>query len=88
MSPESGEVYVMRATDEEWVAPTPITEAITEALTAATDLEEADLRDTDYDIDHERLRQLIDGSADGERTVTIEGYEVTIDATGEITVER
>lgn len=87
MSPDNGEVYIMQDTDEEWVAPTPVSEAITEALAAATDLDETDLQDTEYDIDRTRLRELLDSEGTA-RTFTIQGHDVTITADGEITVEN
>lgn len=83
MSPENGQIYIMQDTDEEWVAPTPARAAITNALATATDLDETDLGD--IDIDRSRLRELLDGE-DGEQTFTIEGYDVTIDSSGDITV--
>jgi hypothetical protein len=84
MSPESEEVYIMQDTDEEWVTPTPARAAITEALAAATELEESDLQE--IDIDHSSLRKLLDGNDNGEQTFTVEGYDVTIDSSGNITV--
>jgi hypothetical protein len=83
MSPESEEVYIMQDTDEEWVTPTPARAAITDALVAATDLDETDLQD--IDIDRGGLRELLDGEG-GEQTFTVEGYEVTVDSSGDITV--
>ncbi|WP_336326741.1 HalOD1 output domain-containing protein [Halovenus sp. HT40] len=85
MSPEHGQIYIMQDTDEEWVAPTPARAAITDALATATDLDEADIKE--IDIDRNRLRELLDGE-DGEQTFTIEGYDVTIDSSGDITVSE
>lgn len=73
----------MQDTDEEWVTPTPARVAITEALVAATDLDEPDLED--IDIDHGGLRELLDGNG-GEQTFTVEGYEITVNSSGDITV--
>lgn len=87
MSPDNGEVYIMQDTDEEWVAPTPAAAAITEALAAATNLDEGDLQDIDSEIDRARLQELLEEDGE-EQTFTIEGYNVTIDSSGEITVEE
>jgi hypothetical protein len=83
MSPKNTEVYIMQDTDEEWVRPTPARAAISEALVAATDLDETDLQD--IDIDHSGLRKLLDGEGE-KQTFTIEGYDVTINSSGDITV--
>ena len=87
MSPENGEVYIMQDTDEEWVTPTPASAAITEALVEATDLDSSDLEEIDTDIDHGRLRELLDGNGN-ERTFTVEGYDVTISSSGDISVSE
>ena len=73
----------MQDTDEEWVAPTPARVAISDALAAATDLEESDLKE--IDIDRSSLQELLD-SEDQQRTFRIEGYDVTVDSSGDITV--
>jgi len=86
MSPENGEVYIMQDTDEEWVSPTPATAAIADALASATDLDEAALQDIGEHIDHGRLEELLAGEG-GERTFTIEGYDVTVDSSGNISVD-
>lgn len=87
MSPKNGEVYIMQDTDDEWVAPTPATAAITEALAAATELEERDLQDIDSKIDRDELQTLLEGEGE-QQTFTVEGYDVMIDSSGDITVEE
>ena len=86
MSPEHGEAYIMQDTDEEWVTPTPATAAIADALSSTTDLEGSDLEDIADDIDHERLEELLAGDS-GEETFTIEGYGVTVNSSGDISVD-
>lgn len=85
MSSGNEVLYIMQETDAEWVSPTPARTAIAEAVTAATDLTEDDLQELDAYIEHEELRTLLDGDT-GKRTFTVEGYDVTITARGEITV--
>lgn len=82
---QNGAIYIMQDTDEEWVTPTPATAAITEALTTATDLDETDLEE--IEIDRDRLRDLLNSEGQ-ERTFTVEGHDVTIDSSGEITVDE
>lgn len=87
MSPENEALYIMQDDDEEeWVSPTPASVAIREAVTAATDLDESDISELDSYIDRSTLRQLLEGADDGQRTFTVEGYEVTVDSSGNITV--
>jgi hypothetical protein len=86
MSQKNGEAYIMQETDEEWVSPTPATAAIADALAAATDLEKSDLEDIADDIDHKRLEELLAGDS-GEETFTIEGCDVTVDSSGDISVD-
>lgn len=86
MSPEHGEAYIMQDTDEEWVTPTPATAAIADALSSTTDLEGSDLEDIADDVDHERLEELLAGDS-GEETFTIEGYGVTVNSSGDISVD-
>lgn len=85
MSPDNGEVYIMQDTDEEWVSPTPVTVAIVEALVSATDLEESNLQHIGEELDHTALEAVLSGDSN-EQTLSIEGYEVTIDSSGDISV--
>lgn len=85
MSPDDGKVYIMQDTDEEWVSPTPVTAAIVAALVSATDLEESDLQHVDEEIDRARLEDVLSDEK-GEQRLSIEGYGVTVDSSGEISV--
>ncbi|MFW5973818.1 MAG: HalOD1 output domain-containing protein [Natrialbaceae archaeon] len=88
MNTEQGELYVLLAEEDgEWERPIPARIAIRDAVTAATDLEEADLHDLDEYLDRERLRELLDGDGEDSQTFRIEGHDVTITADGDITVE-
>ena len=87
MSPDNGEVYIMQDTDEEWVSPTPATAAIVEALVSTTDLEETNLQHIGEELDHGKLEAVLAGD-DGEETFSIEGYEVTVDSSGDISVDH
>lgn len=87
MSSDDGEVYIMTgAGDEEWVSPTPAQTAITDAVTDATDLIEEDIDDIDAYVDLGDLRAVLDG-VDDELTFTVEGHQVTVTETGDISVE-
>lgn len=88
MNTEQGELYILLAEDdEEWKRPIPARVAIRDAVTAATDLEETEIRDLDAYLEPERLRDLLEGDGDRTRTFRIEGHDVTVTADGEITVE-
>lgn len=84
----SDEVYIMRETEDEWVQPTPARIAIGEAVTGATDLEREDLGRLEEYVDAAELQRVLDESGDDELQVRIEGYDVTIHASGDIHVEN
>ncbi len=87
MSQDNGDVYIMsREGDEEWVSPTPAQTAIVEAVTEATDLEEDDLADIDTEVDIDELGETLDD--DEAYTFSLEGHEVTVTPTGEISVRE
>jgi hypothetical protein len=87
MSSEEEAVYVLREDGEdEWMRPQPAGAAIVEAVTAATDLTEADLAPPDRYVDRDDLRALREGDAGDELTVRVEGHEVTVRADGTIDV--
>ncbi|WP_340097898.1 HalOD1 output domain-containing protein [Salinibaculum salinum] len=87
MSSEDGEVYIMTGVgDEEWVSPTPAQTAITDAVTGATDLTEADIGDVETYVDLEELRAVLDGGS-GDLTFDVEGHDVTVTGDGDISVE-
>lgn len=82
----SAETYIIRDAGDEWVNPIPADEAIVDAVTSATDLTPADIDDIDTYVDSAEFSTLFDG-ATTTLTFTVEGYEVTVDSTGDIDVE-
>lgn len=87
MSSEDGEVYIMTGVgDEEWVSPTPAQTAITDAVTGATDLTEADISDIETYVDLDELRAVLAGD-DDTVTFTVEDHEITVTNTGDISVD-
>jgi hypothetical protein len=87
MSSEDGEVYIMTGVgDEEWVSPTPAQAAITDAVTGATDLTEADISDIETYVDLDELRAVLAGD-DDTVTFTVEDHEITVTNTGDISVD-
>lgn len=82
----SEELYIMRETEDEWVQPTPARVAIGEAVSRATDLEREELANIEEYVDLGALRQVLEG-ADDELRVHIEGYDVTIQTSGDIHVD-
>lgn len=84
----NGEIYIMQDTDEEWVSPTPASEAIVDAVTSQTELEAGSLDDIDEYVDAESLRGLLEGDDDEPVTLNIEGHDVTIYEDGSIDVEE
>jgi hypothetical protein len=88
MTTEQGDLYILLAgDDEEWERPIPARVAIRDAVTAATDLEEGDLRELDAYLEWESLRELLAGDGEDTLTFRVENHDVTITAAGEITVE-
>lgn len=88
MSSENGEVYIMQDDDdEEWVSPTPAHDAVVEAVTEATDVEEEAVEELDAYLDPDDLQALLDGDRSDPLTFTVESHEVTIDGDGEIQVD-
>ncbi|MEF8785409.1 MAG: HalOD1 output domain-containing protein [Haloarculaceae archaeon] len=87
MSSEDGEVYIMTGVgDEEWVSPTPAQIAITDAVTGATDLTEADIGDIETYVDLDELRAVLAGD-DDTVTFTVEDHEIMVTNTGDISVD-
>lgn len=87
MSSEDGQVYILSNTDdEEWVQPTPARTAIVDAVTAATDLDRAEIDDIEEYVEPSALRSVLDGNRDA-LTVTVEGHDVTVTGDGDIEVE-
>jgi len=72
---------------EEWVSPTPVSVAIVETLTAATELDEDDIDDVDEYLDFEELQALLESDDEGTMTFTIEGHELTVNESGDIEVQ-
>lgn len=79
-------VYIIRDAGDEWVNPTPADEAIVDAVTAATDLSPDDVDDVEAYVDPAEFRTLFEGDSTS-LTFTVEGYEITVDSTGDIDVE-
>lgn len=77
-------VYIMQSTDEEWVSPTPVGEAIAEALRAETDVGESALETIDFDP--ERVAAVL-GDEDDTVTVTVADHDVTVHSSGDIDVD-
>ena len=71
---------------EEWVSPTPVRVAISEAVVDATDLEDDDLGDLESYVDIEDLRELLDGDREEDLSFAVEGHDVTISEDGDIDV--
>lgn len=80
-------VYIMQDTEEEWVRPTPAGAAIFDSVLEETDLEESDLGELDEYVDPDELRTVLDADGDEKMTITVEGYEVTLDSGGTIDIE-
>jgi len=87
MSPENGELYIMRDDDaEEWVSPTPVSTAIVDAVTAQTDLNAADIDDIEAYVDLADLHTLLSGDQEGPVSFEVENHGVMVDADGDISV--
>lgn len=85
MSPDTGNVYIMTGDGEgEWVRPTPAKTAIVDAVTAATDLTVDDLADVETYVDLAELAAALEEQT--AYTAVVEGYDVTIQPSGEIAV--
>lgn len=89
MSSQKGELYILQNDDtEEWVQPQPATAVIADAVCAQTPLSEGDLTSIRSYVDYDNLRSVLEDESDKELTFTIEGYEVTVEQSGEITVSE
>lgn len=71
---------------EEWVSPTPVRVAISEAVVDATDLDTDDLDDLESYVAIDDLRALLDGDEEDALSFSVEGHEVTISEDGDIDV--
>jgi len=87
MKSESGTVYMIRGSDDEWVSPEPAERVISETVSEVTGIAAGDLDSIDAYVDTERLRAVV-GDGDSERLSSeIEGHDVTVTADGTVTVE-
>jgi len=87
MSSENGELYIMRDDeDEQWVRPTPAGAAIVDAVVSGTDLSDSDLGSIHSYVDRAELRAVLEEETEEILTFTVEGHEVTVEHSGEITV--
>jgi len=87
MKTETGTVYMIRGSDDEWVSPEPAERVISETVADVTGLAASDIDRIEAYVDTERLRDVV-GDGDGERvSFEVEGYEVTVTADGTVTVE-
>ena len=88
MSSENGGLYIMRDDeDEQWVRPTPAGAAIVDAVISQTDLSESDLANIHSYVDRDDLRRVLEDDGADPLTFTVEGHEVSVEASGEISVE-
>lgn len=86
MSSEDGAVYVMRPSgDEEWVRPTPVQAAVTDAVTATTELDGDDIDDIETYVARADLRAVLGGDRE-KLTFEVEGHDVTVTGDGDIDV--
>jgi len=91
--PANEELYVLALGESEggesgWVSPRPIDEAVVSAVTAATDLEAADLGDVDEYVEVSAIAALLEGDSDDETlSFTVDDHDVVVDASGQIHVD-
>jgi hypothetical protein len=88
MSSENGGLYIMRDDDDEqWVRPTPAGAAIVDAVISQTELTESDLANIHTYVDREELRTVLEDEGTEPLTFTVEGHEVSVETSGEISVD-
>jgi len=95
MGAEDGEVYMLRPDedegddDETWVTPQPASEVIIEAVAEATDDDPDEFDDLEEYVDVDELAALFDAEEDSDDSLTfeVEDHEVTVDESGDVTVE-
>jgi hypothetical protein len=82
------EVYIMQDTDDEWVQPTPVGTAVTEALVDNTELEAGDVEELGAYLDIHNLETVLDTDEREQLRVDVEGYDVIIHEDGDIVVDN
>ncbi len=86
MPSENGEAYVIRdAGDDVWERPMPVSTAVVNAVTDATDLAGEDLADLDSYVDVSDLQDVL-AAEEGAVEFAVEGHEVRVTADGDIEV--
>lgn len=87
MKSENGTVYMIRGQDtDEWVSPEPAEAVITEALFGATDLTADDIDYIGSYVEAAKLRAVVGDGDEESITFEVEGNEITVTATGDVTV--
>ncbi|SDG18511.1 HalOD1 output domain-containing protein [Halorientalis regularis] len=94
MGANDGEVYILRPdeegdTDDEeaWVSPQPASRVVLEAVADAVDSDVDDFDDLDTYVDLDDLAAVFDDEDVDDITFSVEDHDVTVDATGDVTVE-
>ncbi|RXK49039.1 HalOD1 output domain-containing protein [Halorientalis pallida] len=94
MGANDGEVYILRSdeegdTDDEeaWVSPQPASRVVLEAVAEAVDGDADDFDDLDVYVDLDDLAAVFDDDETDDITFSVEDHEVTVDATGDVTVD-
>ncbi|MFB6084163.1 MAG: HalOD1 output domain-containing protein [Halorientalis sp.] len=94
MGANDGEVYILRPdeegdTDDEetWVSPQPASRVVLEAVADAVDGDADDFDDLDAYVDRDDLAAVFDDETVDDITFSVEGHDVTVDATGDVDVE-
>jgi histidinol-phosphate/aromatic aminotransferase/cobyric acid decarboxylase-like protein len=77
-------VYVMQATEEEWVSPTPVQEAVAKALRREAEVDESTLESIEFN--REQVAAVLD-SEDEAVTFSVAGRDVTVHSSGDIEVD-
>lgn len=86
MSSEKDLYILQDDADEEWVRPTPVRSAIVQTVAAETDLSTEEVEAAADAIPTADLRAVLETEREGELSFSLAGYDVTVDANGDITV--
>jgi len=95
MGAENGEVYILRPdegtdTDDDegaWMTPQPASEVIIEEIVDEVEGDSSDFDSLDEYVDRGDLAAVFDGDEES-ITFEVEGHDVTVTETGEITVDE
>ena len=94
MGANDGEVYILQPdeegdTDDEeaWVSPQPASRVVLEAVAEAVDADLDDFDDLDAYVDLDDLAAVFDDEDVDDITFSVEDHDVTVDATGDVTVD-